>query len=79
MNAPIPHEHTDKILVIQPIDWAFKLDVTSRPHKSIEGVKVVKMESGGFFPHLANPNEFVDHVLNHINQFREQKEQKEEA
>ena len=72
-NAPIPKENTNKILVIQPIDWAFKLENSHRPNKSIDGVKIVKMQKGGLFPHLAVPDEFFENVLSHIKEFSLQK------
>ena len=69
MNAPIPTENTEKILVIQPVDWAFKLENSHRPNKTIQGVKIVKMQKGGLFPHLAAPEDFFDHILSHIKEF----------
>ena len=68
LSAPIP-SNGDNILVIQPVDWAFKLDNAARPNKVIPGVNTAKLEKGGIFPLLAAPEEFLKNFLPHLKKF----------
>ena len=49
-----------RILIVQPVDWCFKMDNKDRPQKVIEGALYQKIEKGGHIPHLANPMKIVD-------------------
>ena len=64
--APLPKVDAERVMVIQPADWAFKMDETARPHKVITGCRYEKIESGGNVPHLANPEKLVELIKEHL-------------
>ncbi|EAY05895.1 hypothetical protein TVAG_353350 [Trichomonas vaginalis G3] len=64
LKAPIP-ENGDNFLIIQPTDFAYKLDSNDRPNHAIPNATVIKIEKGGFFPHVSN----VDELYNHFHTF----------
>lgn len=47
----------EKILIVQPVDWAFKMDDNARPQKVIQGANYVKIQTGGHLSQLANASE----------------------
>lgn len=67
--AQKPNIDSEKILVIQPLDWTYKVDNSVRPHKAIEGVVLHKIEKGGNFAELANPEEVVNQVKEHLSRW----------
>lgn len=65
-KAPMPCLDHSKILIVQPVDWAFKFEYSAIPQKMIQNAKYVKIEMGGHHPHLANPTEITKLILEHI-------------
>ncbi|OHT00986.1 hypothetical protein TRFO_32150 [Tritrichomonas foetus] len=72
------HVTPERILIIQPCDWTFKMDDKDRPQKAIQGTKYVKIETGGHLSHLANPNEVTNIIKQHIEQLVSTQVQEEE-
>jgi hypothetical protein len=65
-EAPIPSIAAQRVLVVQPGDWAFSLAETAKPQKRIEGRRYEHVEFGGLFPHLANTAQLADIVKDHL-------------
>ncbi|KAH0793305.1 Maspardin [Histomonas meleagridis] len=68
-RAPLPKLSADRILIVQPTDWAFKFEATAIPQKMIKGAKYIKIEKGGHHPHLANPDVLIQIIKEHISNF----------
>jgi pimeloyl-ACP methyl ester carboxylesterase len=68
--APIPAIAADRVLIIQPTDWAVKCEEASRPHKTIPGCRYEKIPAGGFLPHLANPDAVLALIGDHLARWR---------
>ena len=77
-QAPIPNIDAERIMVIQPTDWAFKTDDSSRPQKAIAGCRYEKIDKGGNVPHLANPEKVLELLKDHLSKWHAPIEQSEE-
>ena len=64
--APVPKIDAERVMVIQPSDWAFKMEDAARPHRAIPGCRYEKIESGGNVPHLANADKVVELLKDHL-------------
>lgn len=56
----------ESILIVQPTDWAFKMEDSARPQKAIEGANYVKIPVGGHLSHLANAQEMQKLLKEHL-------------
>jgi pimeloyl-ACP methyl ester carboxylesterase len=65
-EAPMPSIAPERVLVLQPVDWAFSFPETAKPEKRIQGCRFEEIELGGCFPHLANTATVAEIVKNHL-------------
>lgn len=72
MNSPVlktPKIDMQRMLIIQPVDWAFKMNDNARPQKNVNGAKYVKIEQGGHLSNLANPDEVSRLLKEHLHEW----------
>lgn len=65
-RAPIPELENGCVLVIQSLDFAYKLKDDAIPSKCIKNAKVALIKRGGNCPHLAAPNELLIYMKLHL-------------
>ncbi|OHT08260.1 hypothetical protein TRFO_23272 [Tritrichomonas foetus] len=66
-SAPIPEMPQNSILIIQSLDWAFKLNDGAVPHRVINtSQKVALLSTGGNHPHLAAPDKLLVFIKHHL-------------
>ena len=66
LKCPLPTFNDERVLIIQPIDWAYKLEQTAKPHKVIQGSKTIMTQLGGLLPHLVIPDIILNHLYEHL-------------
>lgn len=57
------------ILVVQSLDFSYKLRDEAVPHKMIKGAKVALMKQGGNFPHLVAPSDLLVYINLHLSRW----------
>lgn len=60
---------SESILIVQPTDWAFKMEDSARPQKNIEGANYVKIPVGGHLSYLANAPEIQKLLEEHLHKW----------
>ena len=67
--APVPSLPDGAVLVVQSLDFSYKLQDNAVPHKVIKGAKVALLKKGGIFPHLIVPSDLLVYVNLHLSKW----------
>lgn len=70
LRAPIPEMPPNTILIIQCLDWSFRLKDDGVPHAVIKNQKVALLKTGGNWPHIAAPEKLMTYVGLHLSKMR---------
>jgi len=73
-KAPAPALDASRALIIQPLDWAYKMENAAKPHKVITGAHYATINNGGLLPHLSNPQEVLTHLEQHLEKWTQKSE-----